>query len=214
MVGMAKHSAFKPFHPYSAERTHRLHDRELNPSNTPLPVGNPNPHAPNVPWLECAQPHALVLPAGAGHICWGGGEGKSASPLHVCGDGGALSCRLPSPANPPWVWWMPMCAPEHPLQHRALWDTQLREAAKLPAAMLSSWMLFLQIVAVQMHSYVFSSRPPPRKRGVLPNPVELRWKGSTLNMYGESSGCQLLVCHVSSSVPCRNIVPARGKKTR
>lgn len=202
MAGMAKHSAFKPFHPYSAERTHRLHDRELNPSNTPLPVGTPNPHAPNVPWLECAQPAGTRAPR------WGwpyllGWRGRQVCFSAACLRGWrGPSCRLPSPAYPPWVWWMPVCAPEHPLQHCALRDTQLREAAKLPAAMLSFQMLFLQIVAVQMHSCIFPSRPPPRKRGVLPNPVELRWKGSTLNLYGESSGCQLLVCHASSSVPC------------
>lgn len=45
LAGMAKHSALEPSHPYRAGRTHRLHDGELSPSNTPLPAGNPNRHA-------------------------------------------------------------------------------------------------------------------------------------------------------------------------
>lgn len=37
---------------------------------------------------------------------------------------------------------------------------QLQEAAKLPAAVLYFWMLFLQIVAVQMHLCIFPLSVP------------------------------------------------------
>lgn len=162
----------------------------------------------------CKHTHSPPGPAVSAGV-----KGKaSLLPCHMFAGMARPSHRLPSPANPPWVCGMPVCAPEHPLQHRVLRHVQLQETAKLPAAELSFQMFFLQIVAVQMHSCIFSLsapsalHPPPHRRGVLPNPLALGWKGSTLNLYRESSGCQLLICHASSSVPCRNIVPARERQ--
>lgn len=154
LAGMAKHSALEPPHPYSAGRTHRLHDGELSPSNTPLPVGNPQPTCSNIPWLERAQP------AGTHAACWGwqGWRGRQVCLPAACLQGRpGLPAGSPAPQTPPGVWGMPEWALEHPLQHRALRHAQLQEAAELPAAFQ---MLFLQIVAVQMHLCIFPSRPP------------------------------------------------------
>lgn len=215
LAGMAKHSALEPPHPCSAGRTCCLLDRELSPSNTPLPVGNPNPHAP-VSWSVLSlQGH--VLPAGAAPVCWSGAEGKSASPPHVCREGQAFP-SLPGPANPlglrdahvrygasPPA----LCSAERtasggcqaPCCHVVLSDA-------LPAncSCLDALLHFSLSAPSTLHP------PPPHRRGILPNPLELGWKGSTLNLYGESSGCQPLVCHASSSVPCQNIIPSRERR--
>ena len=208
-AGMAKHSGLEPPHPFSAGRTHRLHDGELSPSNTPLPIGNPNQRAPTSHGWSVPNPQARTLPAGAGRVCGGGREGKSASPPHVCGDGWAF-LRAPRPrklplglgdahvhpgASPP-----ALCSVGHaasggrraPCCHFVLSD-----ALSANCSCSGAFVYFSLSDRSPLH-------PPPRphKRGVLPNPLELGWKGSTLNLYGESSGCQPLVCHASGSVSC------------
>lgn len=56
-----KHSALELACPYSTGRTHCLHDGELSPSNTPLPVGNPNPHVPTSGgWSVPSHRHTLL----------------------------------------------------------------------------------------------------------------------------------------------------------
>lgn len=65
LAWMAKHSALEPAYPYSTGRTHRLHDGELSPSNTPLPVGNPNPHVLTSRGRSVPSHRHTLLP------CWG-----------------------------------------------------------------------------------------------------------------------------------------------
>lgn len=217
LAGMAKHSALEPPHPYSAGRTHRLHGGELSPSNTPLPVGNPNPHAPTSCGWSVPSPEACTLPAGAGRVCWGGGEGKPASLPHVCRDGWAFS-QAPQPRKPPPGLGDAHVRPGASLPapcsagHAALGGCRapccrvLSDALSANCSCSDAFVYFSLLAPSPLHP------PTPRKRGIVPDPLELGWKGSTLNLYGESSGCQPLVCCASSSVPSRNIVPARERQ--
>lgn len=174
LAGMAKHSALEPSHPYKAGRTHCLHDGELSSSNTPLPVGKPSRHA--------AVSHGWTMPSLQAHTL----PGRQAMSAGVEGDASLLLCHMfagtdgpslgsltPTDTPPPRPGLEdPHVHPKHPLQLHALQDMQLQEAAKLPDTLLTFWMLFRQIVAVQMHLCIFPSwplpspSPPPRKMGL------------------------------------------------
>lgn len=164
---MAKHSALEPAYPYSAGRTHRLHDGELSPSNTTLPVGNPNPHVPTSHGQSVHSRRHMLLP------CWGwpwllGWRGRQVCFPTAC-LWGWLGLPVDSSApQTPLGFGGCLCVHQSIPSSTVLCGTRsFRRLPKLPAAVLSFWMLFLQIVAVKMHLCIFPSLslplsiPPP-----------------------------------------------------
>lgn len=109
----------------------------------------------------CTAAATCSFHAGAGHGCWGGGEGKSASPPRVCGDGWAFLWTS-QPRKTLSGLGNARVGTRTSLPSTVLCGTHsFRRLPKLPAAVLFFRMLFLQIVAVQMHLCIFPSLSHP-----------------------------------------------------
>jgi len=142
------------------------------------------------------------------------GEHKPASPPHVCGDGWAFP-QAPQPCKPTLCLGDARVCPGAPPPEPCSVGRTTSGGCRAPCRRvvpLDALSADCSCSAVYVFCPLPSPSPPPYKRGVLPNLVELGLKRSMLNLYGESSGCQPLVCHASSSVPCQNVVPARERQ--
>lgn len=167
---MAKHSALEPC---SAGRTHRLHGRELSPSDTPGP------------WLLECRGRPICFPA-AWLRGWTGLPTSSPAPQIPPGFGGC-------PCVPQSITPAPCSAAQAasggcqaPCCHVVLWMLLLQIVA-----VQMHFVYFSLSVPSPLHP---SPPPLPCKRGVLPNPLGLGWEGSTLCPQRAHSGCPPLVC--------------------
>lgn len=138
-----------------------MHDGELSPSNTTLPVGNPNPHVPTSHGQSVHSRRHMLLP------CWGwpwllGWRGRQVCFPTAC-LWGWLGLPVDSSApQTPLGFGGCLCVHQSIPSSTVLCGTRsFRRLPKLSAAVLSFWMLFLQIVAVKMHLCIFPSVPSP-----------------------------------------------------
>lgn len=220
LAWMAKHSALGPAYPYSTGRTHRLHDGELSPSNTPLPVGNPNPRVPTSCGRSVPSRRHMLLPGWGWPWLLGWRERQICFPTACLWGWLDLPVGFSAPQTAPGLGDARVCtraslpalcsagrAPSGGCQ-APCWYVVLLDALPANCSCSDAFVYFSPFCAFPSPS----PQPPPSNRGVLPNPIELGWKGSMLNLSGESSVCQPLVCCASSSVLCRNIVPARERQ--